>query len=440
MRSFPRSDPGPEGASTTVATVVDNLFRREAGRLVAILTRRFGPEHLHLAEDVIQDALVKAMEVWPFTGVPSNPTAWILQTARNRALDQTRRARLWEGKQAGLLALVEDCMDPARSASGAQFEDEIEDSQLRMMFVCCHPGLAPDTQVALTLKVLCGFGEREIASAFLSSEAAIAKRLTRARQFLRDERVNTDLPRPSDLAPRLAGVRHVLYLLFNEGYKASGGPTLLREELCADAIRLSELLVDQPFASQPETHALLALMYFSAARLATRTDGEGVILTLARQDRSRWDRKMIAKGVAHLAASGQGSEVSRYHLEAGIAANHALAPSGAETDWPRILGLYDELLAHDSSPMVALNRAVALARVDGAMAGLGAIEAMDGRESLEGNHLLHAVKGHLWLEAGLRERAYASFERARGLAALQAEREHLSRLMAEARVPEGRPA
>jgi RNA polymerase sigma-70 factor (ECF subfamily) len=415
--------------------VVDNLFRREPGRLVAILTRRFGPEHLHLAEDVVQDALVKAMEVWPFTGIPSNPTAWILQTARNRALDQARRSRLWEGKQSRLLPLVEDCLDPA-GAGRAQFEDEIEDSQLRMMFVCCHPGLAPDAQVSLTLKVLCGFGEREIASAFLMGEAAVSKRLARARRFLRDERVGTDLPRASELAPRLSAVRQVLYLLFNEGYKASAGPTLLREELCLDAIRLAELLAGRPFASQPETHALLALMYFNAARLGARTDGEGVILTLARQDRGLWDRKMIARGVTHLAASGEGAKVSRYHLEAGIAACHALAPSDAGTDWRRILGLYDELLAHDSSPMVALNRSVALARVEGPMAGLRAVETMKGRNSLESHHLLHAVTGHLCLEAGDRDRAYSCFERARALAILRVERDHLSRLMEEAVLPE----
>ena len=247
--------------------------------------------------------------------------------------------------------------------------------------------------------------------------------------------MKTDLPPADELAPRLAAVRQVLYLLFNEGYKASGGPTLLREELCADAIRLAELLVERPFASQPQTHALLALMYFSAARLATRTDGEGIILTLARQDRSLWDREMIARGVSQLAASGQGERVSRYHLEAGIAAVHALAPSAAETDWARILGLYDDLLAHDSSPMVALNRAVALAKVEGAMAGLRALEAMEGRDSLEGYHLLHAVTGHLWMEAGDRDRARTSFQRALSLATLQAERAHLARLMDVAQVP-----
>ncbi len=435
MRNSPPSDPSREAASTTVATVVDNLFRRESGRLVAILTRRFGPQHLHLAEDVVQDALGKAMEAWPFTGVPANPTAWILQTARNRALDQARRSRLWEGKQALLLPLVEDCIDSAAHAGGPQFEDEIEDSQLRMMFVCCHPGLPQDAQVALTLRVLCGFGEREVAAAFLASEAAVAKRLTRARQFLREAGVTTDLPSSGELGPRLAAVQQVLYLLFNEGYKASGGPTLLREELCADAIRLAELLAEQPFADQPDTHALLALMYFNAARLASRTDEGGLILTLARQDRGKWDREKIRLGISHLAVSGNGTDVGRYHLEAGIAASHTLAPSDAETDWPQILGLYDDLLAHDASPLVALNRAVALAKVEGADAGLRAIGAMAGRETLENYHLLHAVTGHLWLEAGDRERAFSSFRRARELATLQIEKEHLSRRMQESQEP-----
>ena len=399
---------------------------------MAILTRRFGPQHLHLAEDVVQDALGKAMQTWPFTGVPASPTAWILQTARNRALDQGRRSRLWEGKQAVLLPMVEDCLDSARRSQGPHFEDEISDSQLRMMFVCCHPGLAPDAQVALTLKVLCGFGEREIAAAFLSNEAAIAKRLTRARQFLRDARVTTDLPRTSELAPRVAAVQQALYLLFNEGYKATEGPTLLREDLCADAIRLGELLAAQPFASQPETRALLALMLFNAARLPTRTDDGGLILTLSRQDRSRWDQGKIRQGLANLAASGTGPTVSQYHLEAAIAACHALAPSDAETDWPRILGLYDDLLARDASPVVALNRAVALARVGGAGAGLRAIETMPGRDTLEGYHLLHAVTGHLWLEAGDRAKALKSLRRAHELAKLEVERDHLSRRIADA--------
>jgi RNA polymerase sigma-70 factor (ECF subfamily) len=412
--------------------VVDNLFRREAGRLVAILARRFGPEHLHLAEDVVQDALGKAMQVWPFTGIPDSPTAWILHTARNRALDHARRTQLWKGKQAMLLPLVEDCLNSARDARDPKFEDEIEDSQLRMMFVCCHPGLAADSQVALTLKVLCGFGEREIAAAFLTSETTIAKRLTRARQYLRSENVSVDLPRAAELAPRVAAVRQALYLLFNEGYKASDGPTLLREELCEEAMRLGELLVARPFASQPETHALLALMYFNAARLPARTDEEGLMLTLARQDRSRWDQRKIGAGMAHLDASGSGPIISRYHLEAGIAACHVLSKSAAETDWRRILGFYDELLARNPSPIVALNRAVALSRVEGAMAGLSAIEKMPDRGTLDNYHLLHAVRGHLWYEAGDRTLAVVSFNRALELTTVDVEREHLSRRIEEA--------
>jgi predicted RNA polymerase sigma factor len=227
-------------------------------------------------------------------------------------------------------------------------------------------------------------------------------------------------------------VRQALYLLFNEGYKASDGPTLLREELCEDAIRLGELLAARPFASQPETHALLALMYFNAARLPARTDQEGLMLTLARQDRSRWDLKKIRMGLIHLDASGSGSAVSRYHLEAGIAACHALAKSAAETDWRRILGLYDELLASNPSPIVALNRAVALARVEGAGAGLRAIEMMEGRDTLEDYHLLHAVRGHLWVEAGDRTLALVSFQRALELTTVEVEREHLARRIEEA--------
>jgi len=432
LKNYLQSESAPDAASATVATVVDNLFRREAGRLVAILARRFGPEHLHLAEDVVQDALGKAMQVWPFTGIPDSPTAWILHTARNRALDHARRTQLWKGKQAMLLPLVEDCLNSARDARDPRFEDEIEDSQLRMMFVCCHPGLAADSQVALTLKVLCGFGEREIAAAFLTSETTIAKRLTRARQYLRSENVSVDLPRAAELAPRVAAVRQALYLLFNEGYKASDGPTLLREELCEEAMRLGELLVARPFACQPETHALLALMYFNAARLPARTDEEGLMLTLARQDRSRWDQKKIGMGLVHLDASGSGPTVSRYHLEAGIAACHVLSKSAAETDWRRILGFYDELLARNPSPVVALNRAVALSRVEGAMAGLSAIEKMPGRGTLENYHLLHAVRGHLWFEAGDRTLALVSFNKALELTTVDVEREHLSRRIEEA--------
>lgn len=411
---------------------MEHLFRREFGRLVAILTHRFGVQHLHLAEDVVQDALVRAMETWPFTGVPRNPTAWLLQTAKHRALDQTRRGRRWREAQDRLVPLMDECLHTADTEPRAQFEDEIRDSQLQMMFVCCHPDLPPEAQVALTLRVLCGFGEREIAAAFLVSVDAIAKRLVRARQQLRDRRISLELPEATQLAPRLSGVQQTLYLLFNEGYKASQGNSLLRADLCAEAIRLGELLAAHPIGAKPTTHALLALMHFNAARLSTRTDDAGSLLLLAEQDRSLWDRKLIRRGLEHLTASGTGDEVSRFHLEAGIAACHTLAASNAATDWPKILELYDSLLAIDGSPVVALNRAVALARVHGPAAGLGAINAMENRRALENNHLLHAVTGQLWLDAGDAARAAACFHRAHALAVIETEKEFITRRLTAA--------
>jgi RNA polymerase sigma factor (sigma-70 family) len=433
LKNFPRtSDLIPVSDREDVPQVVDHLFRRESGRLVAILTRRFGAENLHLAEDVVQDALVKAMETWPYTGVPPNPTAWVLHTARNRALDHTRRVQIWRGKQDQFAPLVEDCLESALNLPAPRFEEEIRDSQLRMMLVCGHPGLPPESQVALMLKTLCGFGDREIAAAFLGTEHAIAKRLMRAREFLREANVSVELPPGAEFESRVGSVRHALYLLFNEGYKASHGDTLLREDLCAEATRLGELLALHPLGDHPTTHALLALMYFNAARLSSRANEAGHILLLAEQDRSRWDNRGIQRGMLHLAASGVGREVSRYHLEAGIAASHCLAPDYASTNWPHILALYNQLGAIDRSPVISLNRAVALARVEGPRAGLEAIERMPGRSRLKNYHLLHAVSGALWLEAGEAEKAVASLRRAHELATLEVERTLLANRLAQA--------
>ena len=413
--------------------LVDHLFRREAGRLVSILTRHFGVAHLHLVEDVVQDALVKAMETWPFTGVPQNPSAWLLQTAKNRALDDTRRHSLWRGKQSELAPLVEDCLQSALTVPPPQFEDEIRDSQLRMMFVCCHPGLAPEAQVALTLKTQCGFGEREIAAAFLATEASVTKRLVRARHYLREREVAVELPPAAELAPRVGMVLHVLYLLFNEGYKASQGSSLLRTDLCAEAIRLAELLTAHPLGDRASTHALLALMHLDAARLSARTDDRGSLLLLAEQDRTRWNRKQIAEGMRHLAASGAGNVVTRYHLEAGIAACHCLAPDFTTTDWPQIVTLYDALLEQDGSPVVALNRAVAVAQASGPRAGLAALDRIKDRRALENYPLFHAVTGQLALEAGETGKATAGFQRALELSPLPAERGLWEKRLAQCR-------
>ncbi len=417
--------------ASDVTGLIDHLFRRESGRLVAILTRRFGIAHLHLAEDVVQDSLVKAMQTWPYTGVPQNPSAWLLQTAKNRAFDHTRRSTLWRGKQAELVPLVEDCAQAALTVPPPQFEDEIRDSQLRMMFVCGHPGLPPEAQVALILKILCGFGEKEIAAAFLVSEAAVTKRIVRARQYLREGGVAVELPPAAGLVARVDTVLQAIYLLFNEGYKASQGDSLLREDLCREAIRLGELLSAHPAGARPATHALLALMWLHAARLPGRTDDAGSLLLLVEQDRRLWDQAGIRRGLRYLAESGQGERVTRYHLEAGIAACHALAPEYLTTDWRQIVELYDQLLEMDDSPVVALNRAVAVAQLDGPHAGLRALDEIKNRVALERYHLWPAVAGQLWLETGETKRARECFLRASGHAALPAERALLKKKLTE---------
>jgi len=286
-------------------------------------------------------------------------------------------------------------------------------------------------QVALTLKTLCGFGEPEIAAAFLTSQDAITKRLVRARLLLREKQLTVELPRADQLASRVDGVQQALYLMFNEGYKASQGDSLLRTDLCAEALRLGELLAAHPAGDRPTTHALLALIYFNSARLSARVDDAGGLLLLAEQDRKRWSRPQIASGFLQFSASGAGVEISRFHLEAGIAACHCLASSYETTDWPQILLLYDRLMQQDGSPVVALNRAVAVARVHGAAAGLRALESMPRSAALNHHHLRHAVAGQLWFEAGDRAKAAANFRRTAALATVAAERNFLTRRLAD---------
>lgn len=421
--------------STSVARLVDHLFRRESGRLVAILTRRFGAACLETIEDAVQDALLRAMQGWPFSGVPENPTAWLLQTAKRRLLDQIRRHAVWEQKQAELSLAIDAYLPSSPSAPALQFEDELRDSQLRMMFVCCQPGLPAEAQVALTLKTLCGFGEREIATAFLVSESAVTKRLVRARQFLREQLISVDMPPVAEQAARVAHVAQVLYLLFNEGYKASHGDSLLRADLCAEAIRLAELLAAHAIGDRPEIHALLALMHLNAARLPARLNEAGDLQQLTEQDRTLWNQEAMAHGLRHLSQATAGKTISRYHLEAGIVACHVLAPDNTACDWPQILSLYDQLLELHPSPMIALNRAVAVARVASPQAGLDALETMEGRETIDNHHLLHAVTAQLYYEAGNRAQAAVSYRRALDLAPLPVERSFLAQRLARCEPP-----
>jgi len=415
-----------EAVQPDVIQVVDHLFRHESGRLIATLTRILGFENLQLAEDVVQDALLKAMQNWAFKGVPRNPSAWLMQVARNQALDAVRRQQNFRSKEQDITAFFEHRSGAQAGPEPVHFDDEIRDDQLRMMFACCHPDLPRESQVALTLKTLCGFGEEEIASAFLTSTAAMAKRLVRARQRIREGAIHLEIPAGSELSARLDAVLQTLYLLFNEGYKASRGDELIRQDLCDEAIRLTTLLVEHPTGDRPKTHALLSLMLLSGARLSARVDAEGNLLLLAEQDRSRWDRAMIQRGLAHLNRSAAGKEISEFHLQAGIAYCHCTAASYETTDWQRILTLYDILVETNSSPVVALNRAVAISRVRGPEEGLRAVELISDRATLEPYYLSHAVVAQFHFDLGDYGEAAKHFQRAQTLSSVRSEREFLA--------------
>jgi RNA polymerase sigma factor (sigma-70 family) len=381
----------PQSAMGEVSRLTDHLFRHEAGKLVSVLTGIFGFDRLQMAEDVVQEALVRALKSWPYYGIPKNPAAWLTQTAKNLALDLIRREKLFSDKQPQIITFIEQWANECDPEESPSFENEIKDRRLQLMFACCHPLVPQESQTALALKTLCGFSPAEIAKAFLTTEAAIAKRLTRARQRIQEMRIPFEIPPGDEMPARLNGVLQTLYLLFNEGYKASSGTRLVREDLCHEAIRLTTLLAAHPVGNQPRVNALAALMLLNGARLPARVDEAGDILRLEDQDRSRWDKAMIARGMFHLAQSASGDEISAYHLQAGIAAVHCTAENYESTDWPRILSLYDRLIEIDDSPVVALNRAVALAQVEGPRAGIEAVENIRHHQMLDSYYLLYAV-------------------------------------------------
>ena len=414
----PTDDPQPAAFH-----LADHLFRHEAGKIVSILTGIYGTRNLQLAEDVVQEAMIRALKTWPLGGVPENPAAWLLRTAKNLAIDQLRREKNFLGKQVAIIAETEDRAGPDEAGSdGEGFSDD----QLRLMFVCCHPALAQEAQVALALKTLCGFSPAEIATAFLISEAAVSKRLVRARRQIRDERIPYEIPEVGELPARLDGVLETLYLLFNEGHKASHGTEVVRADLCLEAIRMTALLASHPVGNHSRTHALAAMMAFTAARLPARTDAEGSLVLLEDQDRAKWNGRMIQTGIRHLAASKAGTDLGEYHIQAGIAACHTLAPSDGETDWPRIVMLYDRLMELRPSPVIALNRAVAISKTSGPAAGISEIENPSIRGPLGNYHLLHAVLGELELKRGDPRKAAGHFRRALALAETRPERSHLS--------------
>lgn len=421
-------------ASQSIARLADDLFVREGARLVATMTAHLGVQHLQLAEDVVQEALVRALQTWPYKGVPGNPAAWLTQTAKHLALDFLRREQQWNHKQDDIGAERDRWLS---TPAGPETHETFADDTLRLMFVCFHPQLSTETQTALALRTLCGFSPAEIAAAFLTSEAAVSKRLVRARQRIRELALPFAVPEPHELPARLEGVLSTLYLLFNEGYKASSGERLVREDLCREAIRLTTLLTEHPSTREPRAFALLALMQLGAARLSARTDDAGNLLRLHEQNRAVWDQSMIQQGMRNLSLSARGEVLSEYHLEAGIAAAHSTALDAADTDWARILALYDQLVKITDSPIAALNRAVAVARVQGPQAGLDALDAIRDRGAMESYHLYHAIRGTLALELGQPADALAHFRAAGKLAELPTERDFIARRLRECEAAAG---
>jgi RNA polymerase sigma-70 factor (ECF subfamily) len=389
--------------------------------MLSTLTRLLGSRHLALAEEVVQEALITALQQWPFRGVPDNPSAWLVHVAKNRALDRLRRDRTFGEKERDVAAALESRI--AHVDPGRPFEDD----ELCMMFMACHPEIPRESRVALTLKTVGGFSVPEIAQAFLAQEATIAQRLVRVKRFIRERDIPLDLPAASEMPVRLESVLEVLYLMFNEGYAAHSGDSLVRQDLVHEAIRLTCLLTQHPATARPATHALLALMLLQAARIAARADERGDLFVLEEQDRVAWSREMIADGLRHLDASARGNDVTAYHLQAGIAATHAVAPTYAETNWSEIVSLYDALLDLEPSPVVALNRAIALSRAEGADAGLRALDALRDDPTLSRYALFHATLGELSRETGDLAAAEAHYRAALALPCSDPSRRFLER-------------
>jgi RNA polymerase sigma-70 factor (ECF subfamily) len=392
--------------------LVGHLFRHEAGRMAAVLTRLLGFNAFDLAEDIVQDSLLQAMSVWRYKGIPENPSAWLYTVARRRALDSLRQKKTHDHHHGRIRAALQSEWTLSTTVNRMFRETEIEDSQLRMIFACCHPSIPYDSQIALTLKALCGLSVREIAHSFLTREETIAKRIYRAREKIREEKVELDLPPPATIPGRLDAVLHTLYLLFNEGYNATAGEQLIRDDLCEEAMRLMLLLTNNPVTATPASCALLSLMCFQASRSEARVDKEGGIILLRDQDRLKWNADLIEKGKYFLEIAGDGAPVTEYHLEAAIAGCHADAASFEATDWSTILKLYEILSRIRPDPIIEMNKAIALGYTSSIQEGLDALKKIN---QLENHHLYHATVGDFCLILGDHASAQQSYHKALAL-------------------------
>jgi RNA polymerase sigma-70 factor (ECF subfamily) len=410
-------------AVDAVAGTVDAVYRAESRRVLATLIRLLGD--FDLAEDALQDAFASAMEQWQRDGVPANPRAWLISAGRFKAIDRIRRRVRFDAVQAELAnRLDSEAVDPA-----ALDGEDLEDDQLRLIFTCCHPALSPEAQVALTLREVCGLTTEEIARAFLTPTPTVAQRIVRAKAKIRDARIPYQVPARPDLPDRLESVLRVIYLVFNEGYSASSGAAVTRHDLSGEAIRLARLLIE--LLPEPEALGLLGLMLLHESRRAARTSAEGDLVLLEDQDRSLWNREQIVEGAALVRRALASRRFGPYTLQAAIVAVHAEAPSAAATDWGQIVGLYDVLAQVEPSPVVELNRAVAVAMRDGPAAGLARIDAILAGGDLDDYHLAHSARAELCRRLGRTAEARAAYERALGLARQEPERRFLARRLAE---------
>jgi len=408
---------------------IEAVWRIESARIIAGLTRMVGD--VGLAEDLAQDALVAALERWPETGVPNNPGAWLMTAAKRRAIDHLRRGQLLDRKHGELGRELEVDQEMAEPDLDAAIDDPVGDDLLRLIFICCHPVLPKEARVALTLRLLGGLTTEEIARAFLVPVPTLSQRIVRAKRTLREARVPFEVPRGEELGARLASVLEVIYLIFNEGYAATAGDDWVRPALCEDALRLGRILAELA-PDEPEVHGLVALMEIQASRLRARVGPDGEPVLLLDQDRARWDQLLIHRGLAALErAEALGGALGPYALQAAIAACHARARTPEETDWARIAALYGALAQLNPSPVIELNRAVALAMAFGPEAGLELADALVEEPSLKSYHLLPAVRGDLLMKLGRLEEARAEFERAASLTKNERERALMLRRAAE---------
>jgi RNA polymerase sigma-70 factor (ECF subfamily) len=402
---------------------IDAIYRRESRRVLATLIRLLGD--FDLAEEALHDAFATAVERWPEDGIPANPRAWLISTGRFKSIDRVRRRARFDAKLIEVTERLATNMTPAPERD----DEEVEDDRLRLIFTCCHPALAADAQIALTLREVCGLTTEEIAQAFLTAAPTLAQRIVRAKAKIRDARIPYQVPEAKELDERLDAVLRVIYLVFNEGYSASSGDSVTRVDLSAEAIRVGRLLVQ--LLPDPEAVGLLALMLLQESRRAARTTGDGEIVLLSDQDRARWNAAQIEEGTALVQRALSSRRFGPYSLQAAIAAVHATAPTAAETDWAEIVGLYDVLLRVEPSPVIELNRAVAVAMRDGPAAGLTLIDGLLDRGELSDYHLAHAARADLCRRLGRVPEARAAYERAAALARQTPEKRFLARRLQE---------